>query len=310
MDCDAAKVDYAFVQVLNMNGVVSGAQGAPLSLRVLQVFETCSGRGVMVGPDPRAPRASEVGDVELALASLLSEREASGASESTVALRMAHRDDARWIPSAMAWLAARGRRVVVRTRVALPKPVVERARELGASVMLELAARRPDLQSALLGPQAESAARLLLAAQHLRSSDVQTAVVVGPVLAVLHDRIDALGPMFQHIAAADLRDVHLSLGRLRADRLEALQAILPWSDVSAIGRAYGAPHGDPSAIPATGARLPERDANMLFHSARRQAEAAGLRVDECGCSALCHVGAAKPRPFLARLTPELFPDAG
>lgn len=279
----------------------------PTSISVLQAFRTCGGQGLVIGrlptdltPTDNAPA------IELALASRLGEREASGEQADTIVLRLHGRDDAGWVGVAMPWLIERGRRVVLRTPAVLPRSLSTAARDRGVTVFLEIASSDADIQRALLGRAADPVPSLLLHAQHLRTLGVEPSAFVGPLLPVLHDRPENLEPLLRHIAAADIRDVRLSIGRLAPSRLRALKEALPWAEVSAVARAFGATVEGDAMLPANGTRLDRNTELALLHTARRVAEHVGLRVDHCGCPAHCHLARAKPHPFRPLLTPDLF----
>jgi hypothetical protein len=271
----------------------------------LQAFSTCRGRALVLGRvqgvgDAQASGHCGASDVGLTLASILAEDEAEEAQQArTVVLRLRDRDDASWAVPAVDWLAERGRRVLLRTCVRTSTPLVDVARRWGATVVLDLAHGRPDLQRALIGPGAEPASALLLHAQHLRSRSIEVVAGLGPLLPTLHERTGAALTLMRHVAAADLRDAHLSIGRLGPGRLEALSQSLPWADVLALGRAFDLPvpadRGWP-VVAASGARLGPQAHAAFVSAMRRQAEDCGLRVDHCGCPAACH------------LDPELVPD--
>jgi hypothetical protein len=250
------------------------------------------------------------GDVGLMLASILGEDEASGVGPvPTVVLRVPTRDDASWAAPALSWLSERGRRVLVRTSVRMPKPLVDAAHHWGAAAMLELAHPRPSLQAALLGAAAEPTSALLLHAQHLRSRDIEVIANLGPLFPTLHDRSGAAASLMQHVVAADIRDAHLSLGRLGPGRLEALGQILPWADVLALARAFELPISSERAWPVIGAssiRLAPRAALAFREAMRRAAESCGLRIDHCGCLAHCHLDPERVPECVSLQTSELF----
>jgi hypothetical protein len=245
-------------------------------------------------------------EIELALASRLGEREAAGEQADTIVLRLHARDDAAWVGVAMPWLIERGRRVVLRTPAVLPRSLAAAARDRGVTVFLELASSDAEIQRALHGPGADPVPRLLLHAQHLRTLGVEPSAFIGPLLPILHDRPGRLEPLLRHIAAADLHDAGLSVGRLSPPRLRALQAALPWSQVAAIARAFGATVEAAPLLPPTGARLDRLTETALLHTVRRAAEHVGLRIDHCGCPTHCHLARPKPHPYHPLLTPDLF----
>jgi hypothetical protein len=271
-------------------------------LQPLQAFLACSGPAVVLG---RRQGAAAPQRGELALATVVAELDAAGPAPRVVVLRLADRDDAGWVQDAIAWLAARGRRPLVRTVVPLPRGVVEAIRRAGATVLLEIASPDPEVQRALLGPGAESAASLLLHAQHLRARGIEVAAVVGPLLPAVHDE-RVIAAMMQHIFAADLVDVHVTVGRLTRARLEALADVLPWPTIAAMARAFGI---DPNAadLPELGIRLPPTANLALRRAAERLADHVGLRIDACGCAAQCQLDPEERPPFVSVLTSELFP---
>ena len=275
-------------------------------LQSLQAFHACSGPAVVLG---RRQGAAVPEGGELALATLVAELDATGPASRVVVLRMADRDDAGWVEDGVGWLAARGRRPIVRTTVPLPRGVVQAIRRAGATVLLEIAHPEPEIQRALLGAGAEPAASLLLHAQHLRACGIEVAAVVGPLLPAVHDE-RVIAAMMQHIFAADLVDVHVTVGRLGRARLAALEEVLPWSLVAAMARAFGI---DPSEsqtqdlLSDIGVRLPAPANLALRRAAERLADHVGLRIDACGCAAQCQLDPEERPPFVSVLTSELFP---
>jgi hypothetical protein len=277
--------------------------------RCIHAFDACHGLAVVVGRGPtRAPGDDE--DVGLALGAALGEREARGEPARTVVLRLTARDDATWARPAVEWLAERGRRVLVRSCVVLGRELVQSVRRWGVTTMLELAHPRPAHQRALVGPTVEPAAALLLHAQHLRSLDIEVAAHLGPLLPVVHDqeRGDVVA-LARHIAAADIRDVHLAVGRLTAARGRALAEVLATGQAGALLRAFGLdPRDDDpwSRLPDGGVALSPLAAATLRHGVRRIVEQAGLRIDHCGCPAQCHLDPELTPRFVPLLTSDLF----
>jgi hypothetical protein len=282
----------------------------------LQAFATCRGRGLVLGRVQRARGANPVGapsDVALVLASILAEDDAVGADPAdrapTIVLRLRNRDDATWATPAVHWLAERGRRVLLRTCVRMSKALVEAAQRWDATVMLDVAHGRPQLQRALLGPAAEPASALLLQAQHLRSRNIEVVAGMGPLLPTLHDRTGAAASLMHHVVAADIRDAHLGVGRLGPGRLDALSQSLPWADVLALARAFDLPipaeRGWP-VVAASGARLATRAHAAFFRAMHRLAEDCGLRVDHCGCPAACHLDPGLLPEYVPLRTNDLF----
>jgi hypothetical protein len=272
------------------------------SFTVLGEFRSCSGRAVVFAGEAR----EGAGVPELALASALAERESGGEEIRVVVLRIGGRDQG-WVPPTVAWLAAHGRRVILRTPVPLSRPSIAAARRDGVTVLLELAHAQPAVQGALLGAHAESTAGLLFHAQHLRACEVEVAAWIGPLMpAVADDR--ALEVLVRHIVAADLVDAHVVLGRLTPPRLEALSRVLPWPTVATMSRAFGIDPALPGKLPAAGVHLSPMADGALRHAVGRVAGSLGLRLDHCGCPAQCHLDPEQRTAFVPLATPELFPD--
>ncbi|MCA9634832.1 MAG: hypothetical protein KC420_02225 [Myxococcales bacterium] len=257
----------------------------------------CHGDHLIVGGQPDA-------DPELALASLLFELESDGAEIRTVSLRLARRADAAWAQPALRWLAAHGRRPLLRSAISLPRPLAEAAWESGASVVFELAHQRPAIQRALVGPEADPAAALLLSAQHLGRLGVGVGAHLGPLVPGIHDHRAQVEPLLHHLRAADLHEVHLSVGRLTPARLAALAGAVDEGVLLAIRRAYGVAPGSTRE----GWRLGRLSHDALREGVRAIAREHGLRVDGCGCAAFCHLDGGG-RPDYARIgAGELFAD--
>lgn len=276
----------------------------------LHAFTACDGPALVLG---RGTRVVGEGDVSLALAATLGAREADGEAVRVVVLRVACRDDASWACRAVEWLAERGRRVVLRTSVVLSRELEAVAGRWGCTILLEIAHRRPEINGALLGRSADAAAHLLLHAQHLRRVGLEVAVHLAPMLPVVHEGRDDAVALLRHIAAADIRDAHLAVGRLTAARAEALGRVLPSGRATSLLRAYGldATADEPfGGVPAAGKRLPSLAMASLYHAVRMDAEAEGVRIDHCGCAAQCHLDPQLVPEYVALLTPDLFADAG
>jgi hypothetical protein len=292
---------------------VSTSSEAGRGIAVLQRFTACSGRAVVIGVrGADVDRGFTDEHVELSLAAMLGPHDEAGQRVPLVVLRLDHRDDAQWARTAVHWLCARGRRVVLRTSVVMHGDLVAEALAWGCTILLELAAPDPELQRALLGPGADTVAALLLHAQHLRARGLDVAVQVGPVLPGIHDRQEVMESLWRHIAAADIRDAHVSVGHLSASRLAALEATLEPGRVSAIARSYGLgmspPEEDdtPLLVPRGGARLDRLTATHLFHAVRRMAEGVGIRIDRCGCRAQCHLDPELTGDYIDLTTADLF----
>lgn len=304
---------------LNMGGAFD--QGlVPLALRVVRGFSTCDGEGVVLGlraastrspkvfsrfpgPFTRTARVEE-GSAARGLAALLAGREADGHRDIAVVLELHGAGDLHWVAEAISWLASHGRRSIVRTDRALPRDAVEAARDADATVQLRVASFDPQIQAALLGPGADTAARLLLRAQHLRARSVRVGVLLAPLMPVVH-RDEVLESLMRHICAADVGDVAFAVGGWSVARHQALAPLLPTGGATALARTYGVFEPE-SAVGRL--HLGVRDAMLLERQARRIAEDAGLQVGGCGCDAQCNQASASGpvEPFRSLLAADLF----
>lgn len=273
--------------------------------QTLQVTSSCTGLHVLLGSraGSQAANTEPVGRVhgpELALAALIAEHEAGGEAVTTVTLRLARSEDAFWAQAALRWLTAHGRRAILRTARVMPKALVLAARDCGATVLLEMAHHKLEVQRALLGAEADAAPALLLQAQHLRRLGVGVAVHLGPLVAGLHDRPGQIDPLVRHIAAADIHDVHLSVGRLAPARAQELIAALGVEGGFEVSRRY-------AATSSTGSwRLSALAAESLREAVRGVVVGQGLVVDGCGCANHCHLDLAERRAYVSVQGPELF----
>ena len=107
--------------------------------QTLNVTSSCTGLHVLLGS--RGASGEPGGRPELALATLIGEHEAGGEAVTTVTLRLARSEDAFWALAALRWLAAHGRRAIVRTARVMPKALVLACRDHGATVVLEMVRR-------------------------------------------------------------------------------------------------------------------------------------------------------------------------
>lgn len=274
------------------------------AMRQLAEFASCGGRTAVVQVE-----APEGGSIGLGLASLVAELEATGDPVRTVELRQSDRAAAEAVADAIDWVAAHGRRAIVRAAVPLGRAAVAAARRHGATVILEIAHPDPAVQRVLLGDGAESSATLLLHAQHLRACDIEVAVQIGPLLPAIHDD-RTVATLVHHIVAADLVDAHLTMGRLTHARLLGLGGALPWPQVATMARAFGVDPGAEHPVPDQGVVLPAMPRLALLRAVERTATAAGLRIDHCGCAAQCHLDPESRPAFVPLLTPDLFNRAG
>jgi hypothetical protein len=278
-------------------------------IETLHAFTACSGRTLVLGP---AASGAGSDDVPLALATALGEREAAGEPVRVVVLRLSQRDDAAWAAAALSWLQDHGRRGLIRTPVVLSEELVEIACRFGSTVLLELAHAKAAMQAALVGPSSDSAATLLLHAQHLRGAGLEVAAVIAPIMPVIHERDADVVTLVRHIVAADLRDAHLSVGRLSFGRLRARERLLSRTQRSSLLRAFDLdPLADVAiAAGASAKRIAPIAAATLYHSVRRFAQSEGLRVDACGCPAQCHLDPELTPAYVPVLAGDLFADAG
>jgi hypothetical protein len=257
--------------------------------------------GLSLGPP--APE-----QMDTVLAELLAERESRGSRVPVVSLLMRARDDADWIQHAIGWLSVRGRRVIVRTRVQLPKEIVAalvRARETGPGVVveLELAHHKPVIQRALLGDHVDTAAALLLQAQHLATLEIPVVARLAPLMPGIHDQPNGFMPLVRNVEAADVRRVVLSAGNLHPQQLQNLagcQRELSVAGLLELARAYAV---DPMVVlggavqklapDADVHKLKPRRAQAFVHALERIVEDAGLEVPGCGCHSHCELGSAR-----------------
>ncbi|MEZ4384439.1 MAG: hypothetical protein R3A79_24130 [Nannocystaceae bacterium] len=258
-------------------------------LHTLYRSRACAGEHVVVGGEV-------VPEPALALAGLLGELESDGLQIPVVSLRVARRSDVEWVQPALRWLHAHGRRPLLRAAVSPPKALAEAAWECGATVILELGHHQPAIQRALLGPEVDASAGLLLEAQHLIKLGVGVAAHLGPLLPGLHDRRGHLEPLLRHVRAASIHDVHLAVGRLTPARLRALDAAVDEATALGIRRSFGVRAGDHGESWRGGARqLPRLAAAALREGVRALVREHGLHIDACGCSAQCHLdGGGRP----------------
>ncbi|PRP90467.1 hypothetical protein ENSA5_64810 [Enhygromyxa salina] len=250
--------------------------------------------------------------LEIVLSELLAERESRGSRVPVVSLLMRGREDAEWIERAVRWLSLRGRRVIVRTRVVMPRPVVtalhqahgcedgcEGRRGGGAVVELELAHHKPAIQRALLGQQADPAAALLLQAQHLETLEIPVVARLGPLMPGIHDQGNGFTPLLRNVEAADVSRIVLQIGQLHPQQIRALvdcQRELTAAGVLELARAYGV-----SAMTMLGGtelpadedgvvhKLKSRRAQAFTHGLERLVTDAGLELPGCGCQSHCEL---------------------
>jgi hypothetical protein len=252
--------------------------------------------------------------LDVVLSELLAERETRGWRVPVVSLLMRAREDADWIEHALTWLSLRGRRVIVRTRVVMPKALVTslaRVRQTGPGVVveLELAHHKAVIQRALLGEHADTAASLLLQAQHLETLEIPVVARLAPLMPGIHDQPNGFMPLVRNVEAADVRRVVLAAGHLHPRQLYNLagcQREVSVAGLLELARAYavdamlvlggpGPQLADTSEAPVH--KLKPRRAQVFVHALERIVADAGLELPGCGCHSHCELhGAAGARP--------------
>ena len=245
--------------------------------------------------------------LETVLAELLAQRESRGSRVPVVTLLMRSRDDAAWIERACQWLAARGRRVIVRTRVVMPRSLVSvlhqiHRRGTAAIVELELAHHKPSIQKALLGEQADAASDLLLQSQHLETLELPVVARLAPLMPGIHDQPHGFVPLLRNVEAADVHRVVLEVGQLHPEQVNAIianQRELSVAGLLELARAYALDSmvllsGEPVPADAPVAKLKPRRSQVFVHAFEQMVEDAGLKLPGCGCRAHCELDPARP----------------
>jgi hypothetical protein len=254
--------------------------------------------------------------LEVVLTELLAEREMRGSRVPVLTLLMRGREDAEWIERAIGWLSVRGRRVIVRTRVVLPRSMisvlaeVQRTASQAPVVELELAHHKPVIQRALLGEQADSVAALLLQAQHLETLGIPVVARIAPLMPGIHDQANQFTSLLRNLVGADVRRVVLEVGSLHADQLRKLAAAsreLSVASLLELARAYGV---DPMVV-LGGAevedetfvyKLKPRRAQVFAHGLEqiaREHDNGALRLPGCGCRSHCELVRRAPNDYAA-----------
>jgi hypothetical protein len=254
--------------------------------------------------------------LEVVLAELLAEREMRGSRVPVLTLLMRGREDAEWIERAIGWLSVRGRRVIVRTRVVLPRSMVSVLAEVKRNasqtpvVELELAHVKPVIQRALLGEQADSVAALLLQAQHLETLGIPVVARIAPLMPGIHDQANQFTSLLRNLVGADVRRVVLEVGSLHADQLRKLAAAqreLSVASLLELARAYGV---DPMVVLGGAAledetfvyKLKPRRAQVFAHGLEqiaRDHDNGALRLPSCGCRSHCELVRRAPNDYAA-----------
>jgi hypothetical protein len=244
--------------------------------------------------------------LDVVLSELLAEREMRGSRVPVVSLLMRQREDAEWIERAITWLSLRGRRVIVRTRVVMPRSVVSALAEAHrrgqgqAIVELEVAHHKPAIQRALLGEQAEPVSALLLQAQHLETLEIPVVARLAPLMPGIHDQANGFTPLLRNLVGADLRKVMVEVGHLHAAQLRKLveaQRELSVASLLELARAYAV---DPMVV-LGGAKLEDdapvhklkpRRAQVFAHGLEqvaREHDNGALALPTCGCRSHCEL---------------------
>lgn len=243
--------------------------------------------------------------LDVVLSELLAERELRGSRVPVVSLLMRQREDAEWIERAITWLSLRGRRVIVRTRVVMPRSVVStlaEAQRRGGQVVVELevAHHKPAIQRALLGDQADTVAGLLLQAQHLETLEIPVVARLAPLMPGIHDQANGFTPLLRNLVGADLRNVILEVGHLHPAQLRKLVAAqreLSVASLLELARAYAV---DPMLV-LGGAKIEDdgpahklkpRRAQVFAHGLEqvaREHDHGALALPSCGCRSHCEL---------------------
>ncbi len=248
--------------------------------------------------------------LDVVVSELLAEREMRGSRVPVVTLLMRAREDAEWIERAVAWLSLRGRRVIVRTRVVMPRALVSalgeahRQRPGAVVVELELAHHKPAIQRALLGEQADTVAALLLQAQHLETLEIPVVGRLAPLMPGIHDQANGFTPLLRNVVGADLRRVVLEVGHLHPAQLRKLVAAqreLSVASLLELARAYAVDAmvvlgGAPLPDDAPTHKLKPRRAQVFVHGLEqvaREHDGGALRLPSCGCRSHCDLGSER-----------------
>ncbi len=245
--------------------------------------------------------------LDVVLSELLAEREMRGSRVPVITLLMRGREDAEWIERAISWLSLRGRRIIVRTRVAMARAVVSalaeaHRRQAGSAIVeLELAHHKPAIQRALLGEQADPVASLLLQAQHLETLEIPVVARLAPLMPGIHDQANGFTPLLRNVVGADIRRVVLEVGHLHPGQLRKLidaQRELSVASLLELARAYAV---DPMIVlggaaleaDATVHKLKPRRAQVFAHGLEqvaREHDHGAVSLPGCGCRSHCELG--------------------
>jgi hypothetical protein len=298
------------------------------SIHIAGEIPCCHGRHLILGHKPGEAEGSaelSAGHVGLELATILAEKEAgkkskkaaSGEAQIPVITLLVRREsdasETGWVAHALPWIARHGRRVILRTRKVLDRGLVDLAVAGLATIELELAHHKAQLQTALLGPGAESASALLLHAQHLAAVGLPVVARLEPMMPGIHDEERTFEHLARNVVAADVIDAHVEVGRLLGAQIDALlntPRVLGPGMVLRLGRAYGLPPQELLTRETPGPwQLRPQTAAGLRHNFENLARDVGLRIDACGCAAHCQLDAAE-RDYVPVAGPDLFHRAG
>ncbi len=212
-----------------------------------------AGLGPVRGPLVLVRRASSSArEVDLALATLLAEREMTGVRDRFVTTAVRSRADFDWVARAMRWLSDHGRQPIARLRVPPDAALVRALREVGAIAVIEVASTQVALQKLLLGSTTAPMGELLLSAQHLRAAGLPVVARLGPLLPGVHGSCGrgtrAFQSLLSHLKVADVRDVEIVFGHLDQRRLVGLEEAIEADRMLELARAFGISTGELLAL--------------------------------------------------------------
>ena len=193
-------------------------------------------------------------EVDLALATLLAEREMTGLRDRFVTAAVRSREDFDWVSRAVRWLSDHGRQPIARLRVAPDATMVRALRDVGAIAVVEVASTQSPIQRLFLGENSAPMGELLLSAQHLRAAGLPVVARLGPLLPGVHGSCgrgsQAFRSLLSHLKVADVRDVEIVFGHLDQERLVALEAAVNPDQMLELARAFGISTGELLAMGA------------------------------------------------------------
>ncbi|MGB1698437.1 MAG: hypothetical protein ACPHRO_00700 [Nannocystaceae bacterium] len=193
-------------------------------------------------------------EVDLALATLLAEREMTGLRDRFVTVAVRTREDFGWVGRAIRWLSDHGRQPIARLRVPPDANLVRTLRDVGAIAVVEVVNTNVEIQRLLLGPSCAPMGELLLAAQHLRAAGLPVVARLGPLLPGIHGSCGrgthAFRSLLSHLKVADIRDVEIVFGHLDQQRLLTLESAIDAEQMMELARAFGISTGELLALGA------------------------------------------------------------